>query len=77
MTTAKARAKEEAGSPEEPLGYLRQMMLIRRFEEKTAEMYARGRIAGFLHLHIGQEAVGVGAVSAVGPEDYIVRRNSW
>ena len=72
MTTAKARAKEEAGTPEELLGLLRQMMLIRRFEEKSAEMYARGRIAGFLHLYIGQEAVGVGAMAAVGPEDYVV-----
>ncbi len=72
MTTAKARAKEKAGSPEELLEYLREMMLIRRFEEKAAEMYARGRIAGFLHLYIGQEAVGVGAISTIGPDDYIV-----
>ena len=43
------------------------MMLIRRFEEKSAEMYARGRIAGFLHLYIGQEATGVGAIAAVAP----------
>jgi pyruvate dehydrogenase E1 component alpha subunit len=72
MTTAKTRAKEEAGAPEELLGLLRQMMLIRRFEEKSAEMYARGRIAGFLHLYIGQEAVGVGAIAAIGPDDYVV-----
>jgi pyruvate dehydrogenase E1 component alpha subunit len=72
MTTAKARAKEEAGTPEQLLGLLRQMMLIRRFEEKSAEMYARGRIAGFLHLYIGQEAVGVGAIAAIGPDDYVV-----
>jgi pyruvate dehydrogenase E1 component alpha subunit len=48
------------------------MMLIRRFEEKAAEMYARGRVAGFLHLYIGQEAVGVGAIAAIGSEDYVV-----
>ena len=72
MTTARARTKEEAGAPEDLLGLLREMMLIRRFEEKAAEMYARGRIAGFLHLYIGQEAVGVGAISAIGPEDYVV-----
>jgi len=48
------------------------MMLVRRFEEKAAEMYARGRIGGFLHLYIGQEAVAVGAIACVGPEDYIV-----
>jgi pyruvate dehydrogenase E1 component alpha subunit len=51
---------------------LRQMMLIRRFEEKAAEMYARRKIGGFLHLYIGQEAVGVGAISTLGPSDYIV-----
>jgi pyruvate dehydrogenase E1 component alpha subunit len=51
---------------------LRQMMLIRRFEEKAAEMYARRKIGGFLHLYIGQEAVGVGAISTLGPDDYIV-----
>jgi pyruvate dehydrogenase E1 component alpha subunit len=72
MTTARARTREEAGAPEELVGLLRQMMLIRRFEEKSAEMYARGRIAGFLHLYIGQEAVGVGAMAAVGLDDYIV-----
>jgi pyruvate dehydrogenase E1 component alpha subunit len=72
MTTARARTKEEAGAPEDLLGLLREMMLIRRFEEKAAEMYARGRIAGFLHLYIGQEAVGVGAISTIGLEDYVV-----
>lgn len=50
----------------------RQMLLIRRFEEKSAEMYARGHIGGFLHLYIGEEAVAVGAVSAMQPQDYIV-----
>ncbi len=51
---------------------LYQMVLIRRFEEKAAEMYARGRIRGFLHLYIGQEAVATGAISLLKPEDYIV-----
>ena len=51
---------------------LRQMMLIRRFEEKAAEMYARRKIGGFLHLYIGQEAVAVGAVSVLREDDYIV-----
>jgi pyruvate dehydrogenase E1 component alpha subunit len=48
------------------------MMKIRRFEEKAAEMYAKGRIKGFLHLYIGQEAVATGAISALRPNDYIV-----
>ena len=46
---------------------LEQMLLIRRFEEKAAEMYALGKIGGFLHLYIGQEAVAVGAISTLRP----------
>ena len=72
MTTARTRTDEQPGPQEELLELLRQMMLIRRFEEKAAEMYARGRIAGFLHLYIGQEAVGVGAEAATRPDDYVV-----
>jgi pyruvate dehydrogenase E1 component alpha subunit len=48
------------------------MLLIRRFEEKSAELYQMGKIRGFLHLYIGEEAVGVGATQALGPEDAIV-----
>jgi pyruvate dehydrogenase E1 component alpha subunit len=47
------------------------MILIRRFEEKAAEMYARGKIKGFLHLYIGQEAVAAGVFSKLQPQDYI------
>ena len=43
----------------------RQMLLIRRFEEKSAEMYALAKIAGFLHLYIGEEAIAVGAIAAL------------
>ncbi len=50
----------------------RQMILCRRFEEAAARAYAQGKIAGFLHLYIGQEAVAVGAISAAAPTDYIV-----
>ena len=53
------------------IGMLRQMMLIRRFEEKAAEMYAKQRIAGFLHLYNGEEAVAVGAISALQDDDHI------
>src|SRR2546422_700669 len=49
-----------------------QMLLIRRFEEKCAESYSLGKIGGFCHLYIGQEAVGVGAISALRPDDYVV-----
>src|SRR5260370_24081053 len=49
---------------------LTQMQLIRRFEEKAAEMYAMGKIGGFLHLYIGHEAVAVWATAACRPDDY-------
>ncbi len=48
------------------------MLLIRRFEEKSAEMYALAKIAGFLHLYIGEEAVAVGAIAAIRPDDYVI-----
>jgi pyruvate dehydrogenase E1 component alpha subunit len=51
---------------------LHQMVLIRRFEEKSAESYSLGKIGGFCHLYIGQEAVGVGAISAVRRDDYVI-----
>lgn len=51
---------------------LRDMLLARRFEEKTAESYALGKIGGFCHLYIGQEAVAVGAMHALRPDDYVM-----
>lgn len=56
----------------ELLSLYRQMLLIRRFEEKAAEMYALAKIAGFLHLYIGEEAVAVGALAALRPDDYVI-----
>jgi pyruvate dehydrogenase E1 component alpha subunit len=50
----------------------RQMLLIRRFEEKSAEAYSMGKIGGFCHLYIGQEAVAVGAISAIETDDYVL-----
>jgi pyruvate dehydrogenase E1 component alpha subunit len=50
----------------------RDMLLIRRFEEKAAEMYALGKIGGFCHLYIGEEAVAVGAISTLRPDDYVI-----
>lgn len=62
-----------AGPGADDLGlFLYQMMLIRRFEEKTGEMYTRGKIRGFLHLYSGEEACAVGAINALGPQDKIV-----
>jgi pyruvate dehydrogenase E1 component alpha subunit len=54
------------------LSLYRQMLLIRRFEEKSAEMYALAKIAGFLHLYIGEEAIAVGAIAALRPDDYAI-----
>jgi pyruvate dehydrogenase E1 component alpha subunit len=51
---------------------LRQMLLIRRFEEKAAELYTVGKIRGFLHLYIGEEAVAVGTMQALTPDDGVV-----
>jgi len=48
------------------------MLLIRRFEEKAAEVYQAGKIRGFLHLYIGEEAVGVGALQALTMDDAVV-----
>src|SRR5262249_37387002 len=51
---------------------LTQMSVIRRFEEKAAEMYALGKIGGFLHLYIGQEAVAIGDTSTLRADDYSI-----
>jgi len=57
---------------EHALSLLRQMLLIRRFEEKAAELYSAGKIRGFLHLYIGEEAIAVGAMQALGAQDAVV-----
>ncbi len=54
------------------LNWYRQMVLIRRFEEKCAELYQQGKIGGFLHLYIGQEATGVGTVAALRENDHVI-----
>src|SRR5437764_6186579 len=48
------------------------MALLRRFEEKSAEEYTRGKIGGFMHLYIGQEAVGIGAITGLRADDKIL-----
>lgn len=54
------------------LDWYRQMVLIRRFEERCAELYQQGLIGGFLHLYIGQEATGVGAINAMTERDHAI-----
>src|SRR5687767_15560883 len=51
---------------------LRSMMIQRRFEERCAEAYALGKIGGFCHLYIGQEAISTGVMSMIRPDDYII-----
>src|SRR5215467_159768 len=63
----------EVGVPlEELLGYYRDMLLVRRFEERAGQMYGMGLIGGFCHLYIGQEAVVVGVMAAVEEGDTII-----
>ena len=59
-------------SEKELVGFLRQMLLFRRFEEKAEEAYAIGKIGGFCHLHIGQEASAAGSIGALRDDDYLV-----
>ncbi|MBI4521544.1 MAG: pyruvate dehydrogenase (acetyl-transferring) E1 component subunit alpha [Gemmatimonadetes bacterium] len=59
-------------SREALLDFLKEMLLSRRFEEAAEEAYAIGKIGGFCHLYIGQEAVGVGAIRAIRPDDYVI-----
>lgn len=63
---------ENTASREELLEYYRQMLLIRRFEEKAGQLYGMGLIAGFCHLYIGQEAVIVGIVAAQNETDTVI-----
>lgn len=58
--------------PEAALEWLRLMLLIRRFEEQSAHEYSAGKIRGFLHLYIGQEACAVGVISQLAGDDPIV-----
>ncbi|HWB12161.1 MAG TPA: pyruvate dehydrogenase (acetyl-transferring) E1 component subunit alpha [Pirellulales bacterium] len=70
--TAVIEAQSMAAERRHALGLLRDMILIRRFEEKSAELYTLGKIHGFLHLYIGEEAVAVGALHALSADDAIV-----
>jgi pyruvate dehydrogenase E1 component alpha subunit len=70
-----AEKREEKPAPQarkHAIELLRTMLLIRRFEEKAAELYQAGKVRGFLHLYIGEEAVGTGAMKALRADDNIV-----
>ncbi len=68
--------RRKAGAPEpqaaELIGYYREMLLIRRFEEKAGQLYGMGLTAGFCHLYIGQEAVVVGMHAASESQDSVI-----
>ena len=66
------RPNPSAGELQHLAELYRRMFLIRRCEEEAARAYAQGKIGGFLHLYIGQEAVAVGSIAALKPEDYVV-----
>src|SRR5919108_5784333 len=70
--TEPQRRPEQANDKELDLQLLRSMLLQRRFEERCAEAYALGKIGGFCHLYIGQEAVSTGTLSMLRPDDYII-----
>jgi pyruvate dehydrogenase E1 component alpha subunit len=80
MATTAVKEPKEAKKPrwkdlnlpdEKLVAMYRKMLTIRRFEERAAQEYGKGKIGGFCHLYIGQEAVGVGAISALRDDDYI------
>jgi pyruvate dehydrogenase E1 component alpha subunit len=69
---SRTRKKSPALDRDHALKLLCEMLRIRRFEEKCAELYSATKIRGFLHLYIGEEAVAVGAMQALEPQDAIV-----
>lgn len=71
MTTDNAVARQTLNR-EEAVQLLRDMLRIRRFEEKCAELYSAGKIRGFLHLYIGEEAVAAGAMRALTLDDAVL-----
>src|SRR5437762_6795006 len=69
---ATATSGNGKSNPELDRELLRSMLLQRRFEERCAEAYALGKIGGFCHLYIGQEAISTGVMSMIRNDDYII-----
>jgi pyruvate dehydrogenase E1 component alpha subunit len=69
---AKKKAEVKGSDVELNKSLLHSMLLQRRFEERCAEAYALGKIGGFCHLYIGQEAVSTGSLSMLRPDDYVI-----
>src|SRR5215204_6832114 len=74
VTQGEITSRDTQGLPDPAASkeWLATMMLIRRFEERAGEMYAKAKVGGFLHLAIGEEATIVGAVRAMRDEDYLI-----
>jgi pyruvate dehydrogenase E1 component alpha subunit len=71
MAHAQTEAKPIV-SRNQAVGWLRQMLLIRRFEERSAMLYQQGHIGGFCHLYSGQESVAVGSIGVLREDDYVI-----
>lgn len=69
---AKKKSETKPSDPALHKTLLHSMLLQRRFEEKVGEAYALGKIGGFCHLYIGQEAVSTGILSMLRPDDYVI-----
>ena len=65
-------AERQLPAPDDAREWLSTMLLIRRFEERAGEMYAKAKIGGFLHLAIGEEATIVGSARAMRDDDYLI-----
>lgn len=72
MTTVAVPAVQAEPTDAELMQWYRQMVLIRQFELRCAQSYQQQKIGGFCHLYVGQEAVAVGSIGAVRPDDYII-----
>jgi pyruvate dehydrogenase E1 component alpha subunit len=65
------RPRKSGPKPETLVGYYRQMLLIRHFEERAARAYTEAKIGGYCHLNLGEEATVVGLMAALEPRDYL------
>jgi pyruvate dehydrogenase E1 component alpha subunit len=75
MTTRTAAKKTAPGTSfgkETYLRWFKDMLLMRRFEEKTGQLYTMQKFGGFCHLYIGQEAILAGMVTAIRPSDRVI-----
>ena len=72
ITSAQTKRVRKALGDDKIMAMYEQMLTIRHFEIHAGRAYQQGKIKGFCHLYIGQEAVGVGAIGALGPDDYVV-----